>query len=85
MSAPAPAIFARGVALRDHCPVAAANSLSRLAEITVAECARRTGFDDPGNFSKFFRARARIAPGEFAARARGSADREAHPVTQGEA
>jgi AraC-like DNA-binding protein len=39
-------------------------------EITVAECARRTGFDDPANFSKFFRARAHIAPGEFAARAR---------------
>jgi len=32
-------------------------------EITVAECARRTGFDDPANFSKFFRARAGIAPG----------------------
>jgi AraC-like DNA-binding protein len=54
-------------------------------EITVAECARRTGFDDPANFSKFFRARAGIAPGEFAARARGSPDREAHPVTQGKA
>ena len=41
-------------------------------EITVAQCARKTGFDDPANFSKFFRARARIAPGEFAARARRS-------------
>jgi AraC-like DNA-binding protein len=39
-------------------------------EITVAECARKTGFDDPANFSKFFRDRALIAPGEFAARAR---------------
>jgi transcriptional regulator GlxA family with amidase domain len=53
--------------------------------ITVAECARRTGFDDPANFSKFFRARAGIAPGEFAVRAGGSADRAAHPVMQGEA
>jgi AraC-like DNA-binding protein len=38
--------------------------------ITVAECARRTGFDDPANFSKFFRERAGLAPGAFAARAR---------------
>ena len=44
-------------------------------EITVAECARRTGFDDPANFSKFFRARVGTAPGEFAAGARGSPDR----------
>jgi AraC-like DNA-binding protein len=36
-------------------------------DITVAECARRTGFDDPANFSKFFRARAGRAPGAFAA------------------
>ncbi len=39
-------------------------------DITVAECARRAGFDDPANFSKFFRARAGLAPGAFAARAR---------------
>jgi AraC family transcriptional activator of pobA len=38
--------------------------------ITVAACARRAGFDDPVNFSKFFRARAGLAPGEFAASAR---------------
>ncbi|MWA05138.1 helix-turn-helix domain-containing protein [Actinomadura sp. LD22] len=38
--------------------------------ITVAECARRTGFDDTANFSKFFRARTGLAPGAFAARAR---------------
>lgn len=38
--------------------------------ITVAECARRTGFDDTANFSKFFRARAGLAPGAFATRAR---------------
>ncbi|MGH3209892.1 MAG: helix-turn-helix domain-containing protein [Trebonia sp.] len=36
-------------------------------DITVAECARRTGFDDPANFSKFFRARAGLVPGAFAA------------------
>jgi AraC-like DNA-binding protein len=35
--------------------------------ITVAECARRTGFDDPANFSKFFQARAGLTPGAFAA------------------
>ena len=40
------------------------------ADITVAECARRTGFDDPANFSTFFRARAGLAPGAFAATAR---------------
>jgi AraC-like DNA-binding protein len=39
-------------------------------DITVTECARRAGFDDPANFSKFFRARAGLAPGAFAARAR---------------
>ncbi|WP_433155195.1 helix-turn-helix domain-containing protein [Actinomadura nitritigenes] len=38
--------------------------------ITVAECARRTGFDDTANFSKFFRARAGLAPGAFATQAR---------------
>lgn len=38
--------------------------------ITVAECARRAGFDDPANFSKFFRARTGLTPGAFAARAR---------------
>ncbi|MFB4300121.1 helix-turn-helix domain-containing protein [Actinomadura sp. NTSP31] len=38
--------------------------------VTVAECARRTGFDDPANFSKFFRARTGLTPGAFAARAR---------------
>ena len=53
-------------------------------EITVAECARRTGFDDPANFSKFFRARAGIAPGEFAARAREPADRTEVPGHAGE-
>ena len=37
--------------------------------LTVAECARRTGFDDPANFSKFFRARAGLTPGAFAGRA----------------
>jgi AraC family transcriptional activator of pobA len=37
---------------------------------TVTECARRAGFDDPANFSKFFRARTGLAPGAFAARAR---------------
>jgi AraC family transcriptional activator of pobA len=37
-------------------------------DITVTECARRAGFDDPANFSKFFRARAGLAPGAFAAR-----------------
>ena len=39
--------------------------------ITVAECARRAGFDDPANFSKFFRARAGLTPGAFAEQARG--------------
>jgi AraC-like DNA-binding protein len=39
-------------------------------DITATECARRTGFDDPANFSKFFRARAGLAPGAFAANAR---------------
>lgn len=39
--------------------------------ITVAECARRTGFEDPANFSKFFRARAGLTPGAFAAGVRG--------------
>jgi AraC family transcriptional regulator, transcriptional activator of pobA len=38
--------------------------------ITVAECARRAGFDDPANFSKFFRTRTGLTPGAFAARAR---------------
>ncbi|HEX6450466.1 MAG TPA: helix-turn-helix transcriptional regulator [Trebonia sp.] len=38
--------------------------------ITVAECARRAGFDDPANFSKFYRARTGLTPGAFAARAR---------------
>jgi AraC-like DNA-binding protein len=38
--------------------------------ITVTECARRAGFDDPANFSKFFRARTGLTPGAFAARAR---------------
>jgi AraC-like DNA-binding protein len=42
--------------------------------ITVAECARRAGFDDPANFSKFFRARTGLTPGDFAARARTPAD-----------
>jgi AraC-like DNA-binding protein len=40
-------------------------------DITVAECARRTGFDDPANFSKFFRARTGLTPGAFAAAASG--------------
>ncbi|GAA2160046.1 helix-turn-helix domain-containing protein [Actinomadura napierensis] len=43
--------------------------------VTVAECARRTGFDDPANFSKFFRARTGLTPGAFAAQARTSAGR----------
>jgi AraC-like DNA-binding protein/quercetin dioxygenase-like cupin family protein len=34
--------------------------------VSVAECARRTGFDDPANFSKFFRTHAGLAPGKFA-------------------
>ena len=37
--------------------------------ITVTECARRAGFDDPANFSKFFRARTGGTPGAFAAEA----------------
>lgn len=41
--------------------------------ITVSECARRAGFDDPANFSKFFHARAGLTPGAFASRARASA------------
>jgi AraC-like DNA-binding protein len=36
------------------------------SNVTVAECARRTGFDDPTNFSKFFRSRAGLSPGAFA-------------------
>jgi AraC family transcriptional activator of pobA len=40
------------------------------SDITVAECASRTGFDDPANFSKFFRARTGLTPGTFAARVR---------------
>jgi AraC-like DNA-binding protein len=42
--------------------------------VTVTECARRAGFDDPANFSKFFRARTGLTPGAFAARARTPAD-----------
>jgi AraC family transcriptional regulator, transcriptional activator of pobA len=42
--------------------------------ITVTECARRAGFDDPANFAKFFRARTSLTPGAFAARARTPAD-----------
>lgn len=42
--------------------------------ITVTECARRAGFDDPANFSKFFRARTGLTPGAFAARVRAPAD-----------
>jgi AraC family transcriptional regulator, transcriptional activator of pobA len=42
--------------------------------ITVTECARRAGFDDPANFSKFFRARTGLTPGAFAARVREPAD-----------
>lgn len=30
---------------------------------TVAECARRTGFDDPANFSRFFRSHCGLPPG----------------------
>jgi AraC-like DNA-binding protein len=44
-----------------------AKRLLAMANITVAECARRTGFDDAANFSKFFRSRSGLAPGEFAA------------------
>ena len=44
--------------------------------ITVTECARRAGFDDPANFSKFFRARTGLTPGAFAAQARAPA----HPT-----
>lgn len=36
--------------------------------ITVAECAHRTGFDDPANFTKFFRTRTGLTPGAFASR-----------------
>lgn len=39
-------------------------------DITVAECARRAGFDDPANFSKFFRGRTGLTPGAFGERAR---------------
>lgn len=39
-------------------------------DITVAACARRTGFDDPANFSAFFRTRTGVTPGAFAARTR---------------
>lgn len=39
--------------------------------LSVAECARRTGFDDAANFSKFFRARAGVPPGVFRTRDRG--------------
>jgi AraC-like DNA-binding protein len=35
-------------------------------EISVAECARRLGFDDPANFAKFFHTRAGVSPGAFA-------------------
>lgn len=42
--------------------------------ITVTECARRAGFDDPANFSKFFRARTGLTPSAFAARVRTPAD-----------
>lgn len=44
-------------------------------DITVTECARRTGFDDPANFSKFFGARVGLAPGAFAAKSRVPANR----------
>jgi IS605 OrfB family transposase len=47
-----------------------AKRLLARAGITVAECARRAGFDDPANFSKFFRARTGLTPGAFAARTR---------------
>lgn len=43
-------------------------------DMTATECARRTGFDDPANFSKFFRAHVGVAPGAFAARSRVPAD-----------
>ena len=33
----------------------------------AAECARHVGFDDPSNFSKFFRTRTGVTPSEFAA------------------
>jgi AraC-like DNA-binding protein len=48
-------------------------------DITVTECARRAGFDDPANFSKFFRSRAGLTPGVFAATARVPADHTAPP------
>jgi AraC-like DNA-binding protein len=44
-------------------------------DITVTESARRTGFDDPANFPKFFRAHVGLAPGAFAARSRVPANR----------
>jgi AraC family transcriptional regulator, transcriptional activator of pobA len=34
--------------------------------VSVAECARRTGFDDSANFSKFFRTHTGCSPGTFA-------------------
>ncbi|WP_225727643.1 MULTISPECIES: AraC family transcriptional regulator [unclassified Nocardia] len=37
------------------------------SDISVAECARRVGFDDAANFAKFFTTRAGCTPGAFAA------------------
>ena len=36
-------------------------------KVSVSECARLVGFDDPSNFTKYFRIRAGLPPGEFAA------------------
>ncbi len=51
--------------------------------ITVSECARRAGFDDPANFSKFFRTRTGLTPGVFAARARTPVDPTANAPASG--
>lgn len=50
----------------DDRAVLEAKRLLAHTSITVAECARRTGFDDPANFSKFFQARTGLTPGAFA-------------------
>jgi AraC family transcriptional regulator, transcriptional activator of pobA len=45
-----------------------AKRLLTQADITIAECAKRTGFNDAANFSKFFRSRSGLSPSEFTAR-----------------
>lgn len=55
----------------DDRAVLEAKRLLAHTSITVAECARRTGFDDPANFSKLFQARTGLTPGAFAMRGPG--------------